>query len=230
LLRYLSNAASVLDVGGAGGFYAEWLAQRGHVVQLVDAVPLHVDQARRRAGDPPRFHADVADARALPFEDERFDAVLVLGPLYHLVERDDRVLALREAARVCTPGGVVLAAAISRLAPALDGISNGWIVDKHKFETVLMQMAEGASGDREPGFAAISYFHFPEELAEEARDASLDVECVLGIEGPGGFLPDLEERWGDVVMRDRILWLARTLETEPAGLSMSAHLLLVARR
>ncbi|MBA2476870.1 MAG: class I SAM-dependent methyltransferase [Actinobacteria bacterium] len=229
LLRYLPEGATVLDVGGGDGFYAEWLARRGHPVQLLDAVPLHVEEARRRAGQPPLFDAQVGDARRLPFEDGCFDAVLVLGPLYHLVQREERVLALREAARVCAPGGFVLAAAISRLAPALDGIGNGWIVDEHKFETVLLQLAEGASGDREPGFPAISYFHHAEELAQEAREARLDVQGVLGIEGPAGFLPDLETRWGDRVMRERILWLARTLETEPVGLAMSGHLLLVAR-
>lgn len=93
------------------------------------------------------------------------------------------MLALREAARVCAPGGFVLAAAISRLAPALDGIGNGWIVDEHKFETVLLQLAEGASGDREPGFPAISYFHHAEELAQEAREARLDVQASRGPPG-----------------------------------------------
>jgi ubiquinone/menaquinone biosynthesis C-methylase UbiE len=229
VLRYLPDGASVLDVGGATGFYADWLAQRGHDVQLVDAVPFHVDAARERAGDPPAFAAEVGDARALRFDDASFDAVLLLGPLYHLVERDDRVAALREAARVCRPGGVVLAAAISRFAPALDGVREGWIVGELQFETVKLQIASGWSGDNQPGFPAIAYFHEADELEQEARDAGLTVETVLGVEGPAWLLQDLEVKWADPVLRERLLWLAELMEDDPRTLSISAHLLLVGR-
>ncbi|HEV8558797.1 MAG TPA: methyltransferase domain-containing protein [Actinophytocola sp.] len=58
-------------------------------------------------------------ARALPEPDGTYDATLLLGPLYHLLDRDDRVRALSEAARVIRPGGLVLAAAISRFAGPL---------------------------------------------------------------------------------------------------------------
>jgi hypothetical protein len=54
------------------------------------------------------------------------------------------------------------------------------------------------------------------------------VEGVYGIQGPGWFRPDFEDVWADPAMRERILWLARTLERHPAGLTTSAHLLLVA--
>lgn len=228
LERLLPAGARVLDVGGAGGFYAEWLARRGHAVQLVDAVPLHVEEAGRRAGQPPLFAAELGDARRLRFDDASFDAILLLGPLYHLTARADRVAALQEAARVCVPGGVVVAAAISRLAAPLDGISRGWIVNEHSFETAALQMTKGTSGDREPGFPAISYFHDAAELGDEARAAGLGVGAILGIEGPAWFLPDVGERWADPVMRERMLWLARVVESDPVGLGMSAHLLLVA--
>ena len=219
----------MLDVGGAGGYYADWLARRGHRVHMLDPVRLHVDEARRRAGDPPQYTVDVGDARQLPFEDASFDAVLLLGPLYHLVERDDRVRALREAARVRADGGIVCAAAISRYAPALDGIGRRWIVDDVSFRSVQLQLEHGTSGDNQPGFPAISYFHFPDELEAEAREAGLDVLCVYGIEGPAAYYPDLGERWRDPVLRERMLWLARTVERDPRALATSPHLLLVAR-
>jgi ubiquinone/menaquinone biosynthesis C-methylase UbiE len=228
VLRHLPGGATVLDVGGATGFYADWLARRGHRVQLVDVVPFHVDAARKTAGAPPTFEAEVGDARALRFDDASFDAVLMLGPLYHLVERNERVSALREAGRVCRPGGVIFAAAISRFAPALDGVREGWIAGELQFETVKLQLTEGTSGDHQPGFPAISYFHHADELVEEARQAGLGIEGVFGVEGPGWLLQDLEEKWADAVMRERLLWLAELMERDPRTLSISAHLLLVA--
>ena len=93
--------AAIADVGGGAGIHAAPLAARGYEVHLVDPVAGHVEQAAGLG----LASALVGDARELPFEDERFDAVLLLGPLYHLHERADRVAALAEARRVVKPGG-----------------------------------------------------------------------------------------------------------------------------
>src|SRR5262245_13132152 len=54
ILRYLPPApANILDVGGAAGAYALWLAGRGYQVHLIDAVPRHVEEARRRSEASP---------------------------------------------------------------------------------------------------------------------------------------------------------------------------------
>src|SRR5262249_12644839 len=82
LRRFLPPApAVVLDVGGAAGAYAFPLAEMGYIVDLIDPVPLHIDQARQLAATrqrgPRRFQ--VGDARAIPYEDEVADAVLFFG-------------------------------------------------------------------------------------------------------------------------------------------------------
>jgi SAM-dependent methyltransferase len=108
----------VLDVGGGPGNYATWLAEDGYEVKLIDATPELVEQAR--AGEPPAFEAAVGDARDLAEPDESADAVLLLGPLYHLPARDNRMKALAEAHRVLRPGGLLAAAAISRYTIVID--------------------------------------------------------------------------------------------------------------
>ncbi|MGH6915718.1 MAG: class I SAM-dependent methyltransferase, partial [Geminicoccales bacterium] len=127
--RFLPAAPlDILDVGGANGIHAAWLAGDGHRVHLVDPVPLHVEQARERAGslDAP-FTCEVGDARSLSQPDGSADAVLLLGPLYHLQEEADRVLALSEARRVLRPSGLVFGAAISRFASLFDGLARGML-------------------------------------------------------------------------------------------------------
>src|SRR5687767_2057643 len=97
VLRHLPPLpATVLDVGGASGAYALWLAQRGYQVHLIDAVPRHVEEARRRSeASPNRIHTcQTGDARELPFADRVADAVLLLGPLYHLTDTAERLRAL----------------------------------------------------------------------------------------------------------------------------------------
>ena len=117
--------ATVLDVGGAAGAYALWLAEAGYAVYLLDRTPRLVAEARRRSARAPRplTSCRVGDARALDLSSGSADIVLLLGPLYHLTGATDRREALREAARVLRPGGVLFAAAISRWASALDGLA-----------------------------------------------------------------------------------------------------------
>jgi ubiquinone/menaquinone biosynthesis C-methylase UbiE len=128
LERYLPPApARVLDVGGGPGAYAAWLSERGYAVHLIDPVPLHVEQAASLAAEcESGFTAALGDARRLEEPDASYDAVLLLGPLYHLVNRDERVRALAEARRVARSGGIVAAAAISRFASLLDGLRSGY--------------------------------------------------------------------------------------------------------
>src|SRR5215212_4595989 len=81
LTRFLPAApARVLDVGGASGVYATWLAPLGYAVHLIDPVPLHVEQAQElAAAGSDSFTVALGDARRLEAPDGSFDAVLLLG-------------------------------------------------------------------------------------------------------------------------------------------------------
>ena len=126
LERFLPPApARVLDVGGGPGVYASWLAGRGYQVHLIDPVPLHLEQAAAAGG----FTAARGDARALAEPAGSYDAALLLGPLYHLTQAQDRRQALAEARRVLRPGGRLMAVAVSRFASLLDGMYEDWLDD-----------------------------------------------------------------------------------------------------
>lgn len=86
-------------------------------MHLIDLIPAHAREARASGAVA---SACAGDAQRLPVRTGAADAVLLLGPLYHLTDRQARLCALREAARVTRPGGLVAAAAISRNAPLMD--------------------------------------------------------------------------------------------------------------
>jgi ubiquinone/menaquinone biosynthesis C-methylase UbiE len=236
LRRYLPPPPAVVaDVGGGPGRYAVWLAERGYRVHLIDLSPLHVEQARAACRDRPGVTlagADVGDARNLRLPDASADAVLLLGPLYHLPERADRVRALAEARRVCRLGGVILAAAISRFASTLDGLRGGHLEDPAFAAVAAADRQDGQHRNPtgNPAYFTTAYFHRPEELAAECATAGLLYQATLAVEGPGWLLPDLDGRLADGARRTVLLTALAALEAEPTLLGVSAHLLAVARR
>ena len=226
--------ATVVDIGGAAGAYAIWLAEAGYAVHLVDAAPRLVEEARRRSAARPHPLAScqVGDARALEFADASAEIVLLLGPLYHLTDEADRARAWQEAARVLQPGGLVFAAAISRYASVLDGMGRDLFGDARFGAIVDRDLRDGQH--RNPteriDYFTTAYFHRPEDLRAEAQSAGLELEGLYGLEGPSWFLPDLADRWADTRRRGDLLRIARQLEAEPSVFGISAHLLAVARR
>jgi ubiquinone/menaquinone biosynthesis C-methylase UbiE len=225
--------ATVLDVGGAAGAYALWLADAGYTVHLIDPAPRLVAEAQRRSSTSPRPLAScrVGDARALGFAAGTADIVLLLGPLYHLTEAADRARALSEARRVLKAGGRLFAAGISRWASALDGLSRDLFQDPRFAAIVERDLREGQH--RNPterlDYFTTAYFHRPEELRGEVLGAGLILEGLYGIEGPGWLLSDVTARLADPRRCAELLQVARLLESEPSVLGVSAHLLVVAR-
>ncbi len=229
LTRYLPAApARIIDVGGGDGIHGRWLAEAGYEVHLIDPIAKHVE----KAAATPSVTAEVGDARDLRLPDQSCDAALLIGPLYHLTKRTDRVQALCEARRVTRPGGRVFVAAISRFASALDGLLRGFLDDPAFAEIVRNDLRDGQHRNPtgRPGYFTTAYFHRPEELAEEIEDAGMAHERTLSVEGPAWLLQDFERHWEDAGRRERLLEVVRALEAEPSVLGAGAHLLATGRR
>jgi SAM-dependent methyltransferase len=214
--------ARVLDVGGGAGIHARWLADDGYDVLLLDPVPLHVEQARA-AG----LAAELGDARELPAADASFDSVLLLGPLYHLPDRADRLRTLTEARRAVRPGGLVAAAAISRFASTLDGLRMGALADPAFRANVAHAYATGVhrNPERVPGWFTTAYLHRADDLRAEVAEAGFEDPRVVGVEGPAWLLGDLAAWLDDAERRSILLEHLEGLESEPTLLGASAHLL-----
>ena len=230
LARFLPEPpARIVDVGGGPGWYASWLAGEGYDVHLIDGVPLHVEQAMQRAAEGSSFSAGLGDARDLDQPDESADVVLLLGPLYHLPERPDRVTALGEARRVVRAGGLVVMAMISRFAGLLDAMRSGHLDDPELRSMGERELASGrhVNTTGRPEYFTTAYFHYPDEIVEEVADAGLAVEGTYGVEGPGWLL---WERWDEERYKESILIAARKLEQEPSVIGVSGHLLTFARK
>jgi SAM-dependent methyltransferase len=226
VLRRLVPASSwVLDVGGGSGVHAEWLAADGHRVELIDPVPLHVELAARVAGVSSR----IGDALDLPFPEDTFDVVLLMGPLYHLTDRADRVRALREAARVSR--ALVVCATINRCAPLHDTLLGGRYFDPAVRARVDASVASGTHRPREAeALFTTAYFHTPDEIATEAAEAGLEMVEQYGIEGAVWLMGEIDSWLDNPAQRAEVLNALRSTESVPSLLGISGHLLTVTRR
>lgn len=236
ILRYLPPPpATVIDAGGGAGIYACWLATRGYQVHLIDPVPKHVEQARAASAQQPEHtlaSAQVGDARHLLHGENSVDAVLLLGPLYHLVEREDRLAALREARRVLRPGGVVWGAGISHFASLFDSLSSGFFADPAFAPMLDRDLEDGQHRNTtdNPFYFTDAFFHRPGELYRDFVAAGIDVLELVAIEGPGWLAADFDRLWNDPVQRERLLGIVRKVEREPSVLGASSHIMAIGRK
>lgn len=228
--RFLPAGGQVLDVGGGPGTHAAYLAERGDDVTLIDPVPRHLAQARARAlvGSAP-FSVCLGDATRLPVPSASVDAVVLMGPIYHLVERADRMVALAEARRVLRPGGRVLAEIITRHAWVLDATVKGLTGSAEVWADVERSGASGLSQDPEavPPGSFWAYFHRLDEITREVVEAGFRDVILVAVEGFAWLLGDLEQRM--IAEPEPIVAAVRLTEREPSMLGCSAHVMAIAR-
>lgn len=224
LRRHLPAApAAVLDVGGGPGAHAVWLRADGYDVHLVDPVPRHVEKAQLLG-----CTAEVGDARNLSAGDSSYDVVLLMGPLYHLPDAADRRRALAEAFRVVRPGGLVAVAGINQYASLFEHTAFAHL-DQEPVRTNIEKILATHVHDGKRGFTE-AYFHSPQLLEEEVREAGFRDVTVYGVEGPTWSLLKATEQYtgesvADTALFASALTAARLAEPYPELLAASSHLL-----
>ena len=228
LADWLPAGGRVLDVGGGPGRWAIWLAEHGHRVVLGDISPTQLQIARRElAAAGAEVEAIIElDARDLSqFPDQSFDAVLSLGPFYHLIEAADRMRALTEAVRVLRPGGRLLATVMGRYSWLL-GIALEAGFRRPGDQQELLE--SGAYRYQEGPFTE-AYLFQPEETAPFFEGSGLVTRRLIASQG---ILNLVQERVAGLRERDDVAWttlidLAYETAGDPSILGLSNHLLYV---
>ena len=182
--RYLQQGnLEILDIGGGAGYYSFWLQEKGHNVTLVDLSPRNIELVRKHSETSGRAlkKFETGDAVNLNFSKEQFDIVLMLGPLYHLTDRAERIMALSEALRVLKPKGILLAAIISRYASLIDGFKRDLVFDDQFFSLLTNDLKTGVHLNETDNleYFTTAYFHRPGEIITEIAESGLKFEKLI---------------------------------------------------
>ena len=187
LTDYLPSAPqAVLDGGGGPGRYALALSSLGHQVTLLDLSQGNLTLAQQKAQERnislvQYVHGNALNLSSFPLKS--FDAVLLLGPLYHLLDLPERQQAICEAWRVLRPGGLIFAAFITRYAAFRDLAKNSPMTLLEKrvewedfVRTGIYHAGQGV------GFTD-AYFAHPAEIGPLMEGAGFETLDLLGCEG-----------------------------------------------
>jgi len=221
----------IADVGGATGAFSFWLAEQGHSVSLLDYTPRHIAQAKEKSAalGIPLQACDCGDAKKLPYADESFDLLLLMGPLYHMQRAADRLQSLKEAQRVLKKGGIVICESISRYANIFEGFRDN-LVENEQFAGILDENL--ATGMHNPGdtlFFTTAFFHTPGLLKSEAEQAGFSVLDLVAVEGFAQTL-DADSWLADDEKKEILLRYIRKTERIPELLGVSGHHMLIGRK
>ncbi len=101
----------ILEVGAGTGRYSVTLAKQGLQVTAVELIEHNLEKLRAKLDGTEPISTIQGNAVDLSlFPDNTFDLTMLLGPMYHLYTREEKLRALSEAVRVTKPGGHILVA------------------------------------------------------------------------------------------------------------------------
>ena len=233
--RYLnSNTLSILDIGGAAGIYSFWLTGLGHKVDLIDLTPKHIEEAKKvEIESKIKLHSlTIGNACNLPFKDDSYEIVLLMGPMYHILEKDQRMKALSEAKRVLKSNGFIFVAAISRFASMFDAFIKELIEDNEFYPIMLRDIESGKhiNPTKRPEYFTDAYFHQPDELKNEIEEAGIKCLGILPVEGLGNSIPEIQKKIQNEGYKEKLLNAIRKTENESSILGVSSHFLGIGKK
>lgn len=183
--RYLDeylceDSLEIFDIGGGPGRYSIYLAEKGHKVSLLDLSKCHIEIAKEKSAERGiELEAYIhGNALELGEYEQKYDVIMLMGPLYHLINESDRKAAVDGALRLLKPNGIIIASFISNYAPIQD-----YLKGLHTIESVdelLVYLKDGENqGDK--GFTT-AYFTSVKEAKDLMNSCGLRELIFVGVE------------------------------------------------
>ncbi len=246
LMEYLPKPPAVVyDIGGGYGEYAWWLAEKGYEVHLFDLSETNIAMSAELEAEFSECHlaaAEVCDARAVPREDGSADAVLLMGPLYHITEYEERIEAICESRRLLKKDGILFSAALTPYSVLLhcitvyqpEGEAKNVLLEDSKFMAMVeREIEDGCHVNPERsvyGGLGTSHLHTAKSLRVELAAGGFPEAKVHGVMGGAWLAHNLDELWKNEVSRNALMRTVRLLDTKEEVIGIAGHLLAISKK
>lgn len=246
LLENLPKPPAVIyDIGGAYGEYAWWLASLGYEVHLFDLSATNIKMSNELAKEYSNCAlaaSEICDARRVPRNDSTADAILLMGPLYHITDYDERIKAIKESFRLLKKSGVLFAAALTPFSVLLHNITvyspngenkNTYLENAEFLAMVERELKDGCHinpGKKVYDGLGSAHLHTAKALKAELRTGGFLNSVVHGIMGGAWLAHDIDELWKDEKSRNALMNTVRLLDMHEEIIGLSGHLLAVSRK
>jgi ubiquinone/menaquinone biosynthesis C-methylase UbiE len=225
-------SAKILDIGGGPGRYAIALAKQGYNVTLLDISKRCLEFARNKAKETKVrlsefIHGNATNLKM--FSAESYDAVLLMGPMYHLLSLSEREKALQEARRVLKKEGLIFASFIMRYAVIRWAAKNepSWILEHQ--QRVRKLLVTGILEEHKENTFTDAYFADPLEIKPLMKSNGFKTMDLIACEGVISMIEDkVNELKGD--LWDAWVELNYKLGKDPTVHGAAEHLLHVGRK
>lgn len=231
--KYIKAGDKVLDIGGGPGRYSLYLASKGCDVTLIDLAKGNVDFALKMAKEE-KLNIKSFVSNCLDIDDldlGMYDHILIMGPLYHLVDKKDQHKAIDLAIKHLVPGGKIYISFILNFSAIIFDLKNGDYIINDMKNPSTGKIIDNIINDEEytgPAFTTACF---------TTRNKILDLMCNYDLEmlhlfGQEGFLAPNEN---DVLKRseeEQKMWieLGKKLLELPELLAYSEHAMYIGKK
>lgn len=218
--KYLKPGDKILDIGAGAGEYSIYFANKGYEVDALELSDRNIEDFKAKIN--PAMMLTLTQGNALDlsaYEEEAYDVVLLMGPLYHLQEDQDKKQAIAEAKRVCKKDGVIAFAFIAHDMVFMTEL----LYDGHYF----------ASGDYDHETMRLHDFPFVFQTVAESRslleNCGIQILHAVAADGPSELMADRINGMNDAEYAQYLKYMDMICE-KPEMLGMSNHLLYIGKK
>lgn len=233
LNKYLPEKATILDLGGGAGVYSFPLAKQGYKVYLADLSDELIKQAKKDAQENNSLvSCDVVNATDLSiYNDNQFDVVLLFGPLYHLLDEEERNKCISEVGRVLKSNGLVFASYIPFLSGSIAVVDRYF---RHPEQVDINNLTEVFASGR---FNNIStngfqegYYLKTEDTEKLFNNNGFSKICIRSIRGFGYEKEDAIYNIKDEVIFNKIMELIEMTSEDKSIIETCGHAMYIGKR
>lgn len=229
--KYMGWNKTVLDLGGGAGVYSIPLAKAGHKVYLADLSERLIEVAKK-ADEDKLLTCNVVNATDLSiYEDSMFDTVLLMGPLYHLLEAPEREQCVRECYRVLKKGGRIFASFIPYLSGSI-GIVERYIGHPEQVDINNLKEVFASGKFRNNANSGFQEGYYPtskeiEKLFDDCGFSKLEIRSIRGF---GNNMEEYIYKIEDEVIRNEIFSLIEKTASDESIVEMCSHAMYIGEK